>query len=89
MALSVVAPKRLGLPHEFALLASQMIENSYMNGETIRLDAGIRVCLLFEISRDKLLTYFALDGLFQQNLEKISFSLSNNLRHRLYNYIYV
>lgn len=43
LALSVVAPKRLGLPHEFGMLVSQMIENTYMNGEVIRLDGGIRV----------------------------------------------
>ena len=36
-------PKRLGLPPEFALLSEQIIENSYLNGETIRLDGGIRM----------------------------------------------
>jgi len=43
LAVSVVAPKRLGRPQEFGLLVSQLIENSYMNGEVIRLDGGIRV----------------------------------------------
>ena len=43
LAVSVIAPKRLGRPQEFGLLVSQMIENSYMNGEVIRLDGGIRV----------------------------------------------
>ena len=43
LAVSVVTPKRLGNPKEFALLVSQMIENSYMNGEIIRLDGGIRM----------------------------------------------
>lgn len=36
-------PKRLGEAAEYALLARQIIENPYLNGETIRLDAGIRM----------------------------------------------
>ncbi|MEM7100358.1 MAG: SDR family NAD(P)-dependent oxidoreductase [Pseudomonadota bacterium] len=36
-------PKRLGQPSEYALLARQMIENPYLNGETVRLDGGIRM----------------------------------------------
>ena len=36
-------PKRLGDAAEFALLARQIIENPYLNGETIRLDGGIRM----------------------------------------------
>ena len=36
-------PKRLGNPDEYALLAMQIIENPYLNGETIRLDGGIRM----------------------------------------------
>lgn len=36
-------PKRLGHPPEFAALVCHMIENSFMNGETIRLDGGIRM----------------------------------------------
>ena len=36
-------PKRLGNAPEYASLARQIIENSYLNGETIRLDAGIRM----------------------------------------------
>lgn len=43
LAESVVAPKRLGDPSEFGLLVTQMIENSYMNGEVIRLDGAIRM----------------------------------------------
>lgn len=35
-------PKRMGHPSEFALLAESMIENPMLNGETIRLDAGVR-----------------------------------------------
>ena len=34
-------PKRLGDPDEFALLTAQIIENPFLNGETIRLDGGI------------------------------------------------
>ena len=36
-------PKRMGMPSEFALLCEQIVENPYLNGETIRLDGGIRV----------------------------------------------
>ena len=36
-------PKRLGKPEEYAQLAQQMIENPYLNGETVRLDGGIRM----------------------------------------------
>ena len=36
-------PNRLGQDSEFASLAKQIIENPYLNGETIRLDAGIRM----------------------------------------------
>ena len=36
-------PKRLGAAAEYALLARQIIENPYLNGESIRLDAGIRM----------------------------------------------
>ncbi|MEW5734516.1 MAG: SDR family NAD(P)-dependent oxidoreductase [Thermodesulfobacteriota bacterium] len=36
-------PKRLGKPDEFAQLAQHIIENPMLNGETIRLDAAIRM----------------------------------------------
>ena len=36
-------PKRLGQPEEFGLLATQIAENGYLNGETIRLDGAIRM----------------------------------------------
>ena len=36
-------PKRLGNAPEYTLLAQQIIENPYLNGETIRLDASIRM----------------------------------------------
>jgi NAD(P)-dependent dehydrogenase (short-subunit alcohol dehydrogenase family) len=40
---SVPHPPRLGRPHEFALLASHVVENPMLNGETIRLDGAIRM----------------------------------------------
>ena len=40
---SVQFPKRLGDASEFALLARQIVENPYLNGETIRLDGAIRM----------------------------------------------
>ena len=36
-------PKRLGHAVEYAMMAQQIIENSYLNGETIRLDGAIRM----------------------------------------------
>lgn len=36
-------PKRLGKPSEFAMLVRQIIENPMLNGETIRLDAALRM----------------------------------------------
>ena len=39
----VVFPKRLGRPEEFALFASQIVENNYINGTVMRLDGGIRL----------------------------------------------
>ena len=36
-------PKRLGFADELATLVQELITNSYMNGETIRIDAGIRL----------------------------------------------
>jgi NAD(P)-dependent dehydrogenase (short-subunit alcohol dehydrogenase family) len=43
LAASVPFPKRLGRPEEYARLALCMIENSYFNGEDVRLDGGIRM----------------------------------------------
>jgi len=40
---AVQFPKRLGLPAEFASMVAHIIENDYLNGETIRLDGGIRM----------------------------------------------
>lgn len=36
-------PKRMGLPEEFADMAIHIIRCAYLNGEVIRLDAGIRM----------------------------------------------
>lgn len=36
-------PSRLGRPEEYAALAQHIIENSMLNGETIRLDGAIRM----------------------------------------------
>lgn len=49
LAMSVVAPKRLGLPEEFAQLALHIVDNAYLNGETIRLDGGIRMAYTSKI----------------------------------------
>jgi NAD(P)-dependent dehydrogenase (short-subunit alcohol dehydrogenase family) len=43
LAASVPFPKRLGRPDEYASLALEMIRNSYMNGEHVRLDGAIRM----------------------------------------------
>lgn len=39
----VLFPKRLGYASEFATLAVELLTNNYMNAESIRLDAGIRM----------------------------------------------
>jgi NAD(P)-dependent dehydrogenase (short-subunit alcohol dehydrogenase family) len=36
-------PPRLGEPAEYALLACQIAEHPYLNGEVIRLDAALRM----------------------------------------------
>jgi NAD(P)-dependent dehydrogenase (short-subunit alcohol dehydrogenase family) len=36
-------PARLGLPAEYAALVRHIVENPYLNGETIRLDGAIRM----------------------------------------------
>jgi NAD(P)-dependent dehydrogenase (short-subunit alcohol dehydrogenase family) len=43
LAASVPHPKRLGLPEDYGHLAVSLIENGYVNGETIRLDGAIRM----------------------------------------------
>ena len=36
-------PDRLGMPEEYALMASQIVANPYLNGTTIRLDGAVRL----------------------------------------------
>jgi NAD(P)-dependent dehydrogenase (short-subunit alcohol dehydrogenase family) len=43
LAATVVHPRRLGQPADYARLAVELLENPYLNGETIRLDGGIRM----------------------------------------------
>ncbi len=40
---SVPNPQRLGEPDEYAMLAMQIVENPYLNGETIRIDGALRM----------------------------------------------
>ncbi|KQZ67072.1 SDR family NAD(P)-dependent oxidoreductase [Nocardioides sp. Root151] len=40
---SVLFPKRLGVPDELASMVVECVTNSYMNGEVIRVDGGIRM----------------------------------------------
>lgn len=39
---SIINPKRMGLPEEFAALVAHIARNSYLNGENIRLDGALR-----------------------------------------------
>jgi NAD(P)-dependent dehydrogenase (short-subunit alcohol dehydrogenase family) len=39
----VLFPDRLGWPTEFASLAVELVTNSYMNAEVIRIDGGARL----------------------------------------------
>ncbi len=43
LAASVPFPARLGAPDEYAALAVHIIENGYINGETIRIDGALRM----------------------------------------------
>jgi len=43
LAAEVLFPKRLGQPEEFANVAWTIIQTAYLNGETIRMDGGIRM----------------------------------------------
>ena len=43
LAASVLFPKRLGNPENYASLAMEMLRNPYLNGEDVRLDGGIRM----------------------------------------------
>ncbi len=43
LAADVVFPKRLGNPDEYGALVAAIVENGYLNGETIRLDGSLRM----------------------------------------------
>jgi NAD(P)-dependent dehydrogenase (short-subunit alcohol dehydrogenase family) len=43
LAADVVFPKRLGSPAEYGELVAAIVENDYLNGETIRLDGSLRM----------------------------------------------
>ena len=43
LAATVIFPKRLGKPSEFAALAMHLIENELINGEVVRLDGALRM----------------------------------------------
>ncbi len=43
LAANIPFPPRLGQPKEYAALAVHLVENAYLNGETIRLDGAIRM----------------------------------------------
>jgi len=43
LAADVVFPKRLGDPAEYGALVAALVENAYLNAETIRLDGALRM----------------------------------------------
>jgi NAD(P)-dependent dehydrogenase (short-subunit alcohol dehydrogenase family) len=43
LAAAIPFPRRLGDPSEFASPVMQMIDNAYLNGEVVRLDASLRM----------------------------------------------
>ena len=43
LAADVVFPKRLGSPDEYGAMVAAIVENGYLNGETIRLDGSLRM----------------------------------------------
>lgn len=43
LAAGIPFPRRLGDPSDYAALALHMIENGYLNGETVRLDGALRM----------------------------------------------
>jgi len=43
LAAAIPFPRRLGQADEFASLAMHMIDNAYLNGEVVRLDAALRM----------------------------------------------
>ena len=36
-------PHRFGIPAEYGDLAAHIVSNAYLNGETIRIDSGMRM----------------------------------------------
>jgi len=46
IAQTIPFPSRFGQGHEFAALVVHMIENVYLNGETVRLDGALRLAKL-------------------------------------------
>lgn len=43
LAASIPFPSRLGKPEDFASLVGHILGNTYINGETIRLDGATRL----------------------------------------------
>ncbi len=43
LAAGIPYPRRLGRPEEYARLVEHIVENRYLNGETIRLDGALRM----------------------------------------------
>jgi len=43
LAADVVFPKRLGSPDDYGALVAAIVDNGYLNGETIRLDGALRM----------------------------------------------
>lgn len=43
LAAANLFPKRLGTPRDLAELVAHLMENSFLNGEVVRLDAGLRL----------------------------------------------
>jgi len=43
LSASIPFPSRLGKAEEFAELVAHIVENGYLNGETIRLDGAVRL----------------------------------------------
>ena len=43
LAADIPHPHRLGNPPEYAALVRHIVENSYLNGEVIRLDGALRM----------------------------------------------
>jgi NAD(P)-dependent dehydrogenase (short-subunit alcohol dehydrogenase family) len=43
LAAAIPFPSRLGLPREFGMLMKHIVDNNYINGETIRIDGSLRM----------------------------------------------